>query len=193
MHINEALKNMEPTKAKIGYIIASEQCDNVFMGGLLVTDQKGLPIEFRYTDPVTPTKLQRIIYGSALDRYLIVEVIARSLVESISDKPDIFITNSRLILELSEVFKAPLISIQQGEESPFPELGYMTKLPTGDFLMQIHPSGSPVHIAYTGDPHGFEKIQPLLAASGSKMDLIEPLRRIEKALDEILASSERRG
>jgi len=184
---------MEATKAKIGYITAKEQRENVFMGGLLITNQKGLPLEFRYTDPVTPTRLQRIIYGSALNRYLIVEVIARSLVESISEKPDIFITDSRLILELSEIFKSPLISIQQSDKSPFPELGYITKLPTGDILMQIHPSGSPVHITYAGDPNGFDKIQPLLTASGSKMDLIEPLKRIEEALDEILSSSDKRS
>lgn len=184
---------MEPTKAKIGYILARESHENVFMGGLLITDQKGFPLEFRYTDPVTPTKLQRVIYGNALNRYLIVEVIAKSLIESITDKPDIYITDSRMILELSDLFKAPLISIQESDESPFPELGYISKLPNGEILMQIHPSGSPVHITYAGDPAGFEKIQPLLSSSGNQMDLIEPLKRIDEALEEILAGSDKRG
>jgi len=94
---------MTDIQAKIGYILANEMGEDTFIGGLLVTDQKGFPIEFRYTDPVTPSALQRVIYGNALDRYLIVEVIARSLIESVTDKPDLFITNSRLILELNDL------------------------------------------------------------------------------------------
>jgi len=184
---------MEQNKSKIGYIVARETGGSVFIGGLLVTDELGLPLEFRYTDPISPTKLQKIIYGNALNRYLIVEVIAKSLLESLSDKPDIFITDSRMILELGKLFGSPLISIQESDESPFPEIGHVTKLPNGDILMQIHPSGSPAHIIYAGEPNGFEKIQPLLTHAGGGMDLLEPLKRIDEALTEILQSHDKRG
>jgi hypothetical protein len=184
---------MEHTKSKIGYILAKELNGSIYIGGLLVTDEKGLPLEFRYTDPISPTKLQRIIYGNALNRYLIVEVIAKSLIDSITDKPDIFITDSRLILELNKLFGAPLISIQESDESPFPEIGHVSKLPNGDILMQIHPSGSPAHIIYAGEPGGFERVQPLLTHAGGGMDLLEPLKRIEEALTEILQGHDKRG
>lgn len=161
------------------------------MGGLLVTDQKGFPLEFRYTDPVSPSALQRIIYGHALDRYLIVEVISRSLVESVADKPDIFITNSTLILELNDLLGAPLISIQEGNESPFSELGHFSKLDNGDIVMQIHPSGSPAHITFAGEEKEFEKIQPILESVGGEMDLLEPIKRINEALSEIIKKSDK--
>jgi len=181
---------MKAIEAKIGYILANEISDDTFMGGLLVTDQKGFPLEFRYTDPVSPSGLQKIIYGHALDRYLIVEVISRSLIESVADKPDIFITNSKLILELNELLGAPLISIQEGNESPFPELGHVSKLDNGDILMQIHPSGSPAHITFAGDENDFDRIQPILAGVGSEMDLLEPIKRINEALNEIIKKSD---
>jgi hypothetical protein len=178
---------------KIGYILARELSDDLFMGGLLVTDQKGFPIEFRYTDPIKPSKLQQIIYGNALDRYLIVEVIARSLAESITDKPEIYITDSKLILELKDILAAPLVSIQESGESPLPELGDITKLENGGILMQIHPTGSPAHITFTGSEADFEKMHPLIKGAGSEMDLLEPLKRINEALKEILKSAEKRG
>ena len=180
---------MTDIQAKIGYILANEMGEDTFIGGLLVTDQKGFPIEFRYTDPVTPSALQRVIYGNALDRYLIVEVIARSLIESVTDKPDLFITNSRLILELNDLLSAPLISIQEGNESPFPELGHVSKLENGDILMQIHPTGSPAHITYAGDEAGFDKIQPIIEGAGGEMNLLEPLKRINEALAQIMQKS----
>ena len=184
---------MSEFHSKIGYILAQEMSDDVFMGGLLVTDHKGFPMEFRYTDPVIPSKLQRIIYGNALDRYLVVEVISRSLIDSITDKPDLYITNSRLILELSSILGAPLISIQESNESPLPEMGHIAKLEDGGVLMQIHPSGSPVHITYTGKAADFERIQPLIENAGSEMDLLEPLKRIDNALGEIMEKSGKRG
>lgn len=179
----------EPNK-KIGYILARELGQNAFIGGLLVTDEKGFPVEFRYTDPVTPSKLQRIIYGNALDKYLIVEVIARSLLESLHDKPGLFITDSKLILEMSEVLSAPLISIQESGQSPLPEMGHVKKLDNGEILMQIHPSGGPAHITYAGSEDGFEKVQPLIAELGNEMDILEPLKRISSALKEIMENSD---
>src|SRR5436305_14763739 len=52
----------------IGYLAVTAQEPLGYLGGVLVADEYGLPVEFRHTLPVRPTKLQRALYGSALDR-----------------------------------------------------------------------------------------------------------------------------
>ena len=54
----------------IGYLAVTAQEPLGYLGGVLVADEFGLPVEFRHTLPVRPTKLQRALYGDALDRYL---------------------------------------------------------------------------------------------------------------------------
>ena len=41
------------------------------MGGLLLTDESGIPLDFRYVEPITPTKLQAVLYGKALESHLL--------------------------------------------------------------------------------------------------------------------------
>ena len=64
----------------IGYLAVTAQEPLFYLGGVLVADEYGLPVEFRHTLPVRPTKLQRALYGAALDRYLRSVVIAQRLV-----------------------------------------------------------------------------------------------------------------
>jgi len=50
----------------IGYMSVKKVNDS-HIGGILVVNQSGLPIEFKYTDPVIPTQLQKILYGKSLE------------------------------------------------------------------------------------------------------------------------------
>ena len=60
----------------IGYLDVELHEPLGYLGGILVADEFGLPVEFRHTLPVRPTKLHRAIYGDALDRYVRAVVIA---------------------------------------------------------------------------------------------------------------------
>ena len=57
---------MAAGKLTLGYVLSPAVAEDVFMGGAMVTDASGLPLEFRYTEPVRATKLQRILYGDVL-------------------------------------------------------------------------------------------------------------------------------
>jgi hypothetical protein len=54
----------------IGYLDVQQLDPAGYLGGLLVVDDFGLPVEFRHSVALRPTKLQRTLYGDALDRYL---------------------------------------------------------------------------------------------------------------------------
>src|SRR5271163_3106619 len=54
---------------------------NGFVGGYLVTNAWGRPLEFRLSSAVQPNKVQQILYGDTLSGYLCGEVIAKTLIE----------------------------------------------------------------------------------------------------------------
>lgn len=59
----------------------SRKIEGKFIGGLLSVDERGIPVEFKYTDPVVPNELQKILYGSSIDTYLKGELIAKTLLK----------------------------------------------------------------------------------------------------------------
>ncbi|HDS30020.1 MAG TPA: hypothetical protein ENN67_03155, partial [Firmicutes bacterium] len=61
---------------RLAYILAEAVDPDNWTGGLLVTDERGLPLDFRYVEPIKPSKLQKLIYGDSLTRYLKLDAIA---------------------------------------------------------------------------------------------------------------------
>ena len=84
---------MAAGKLTLGYVLSQAVAEDVFMGGAMVTDAYGLPLEFRYTEPVRATKLQRILYGDVLEKYIHGDVIAGNLISRLEQKPDLFLVS----------------------------------------------------------------------------------------------------
>ncbi len=85
----------------IGYI-SVEVDGEKHTGGVIVVDERGIPLEFKYTEPVQPTQLQRIVYGKSLEDYLHVEIIAKSLLSDVENKPGVFLTDDVKLIEAGE-------------------------------------------------------------------------------------------
>src|SRR3989442_9611972 len=52
-----------------------------FVGGYLITNSWGRPLEFRLSSAVQPNKVQTILYGDTLHDYLCGEVIGKTLLD----------------------------------------------------------------------------------------------------------------
>ena len=85
----------------IGYISVEIENEK-HTGGIIIVDDRGIPVEFKYTEPVQPTQLQKIIYGKSLEEYLHVEIIAKSLLSKVENKPAVFLTNDMKLIEAGE-------------------------------------------------------------------------------------------
>ena len=98
------------------YVLSLSMAENVFMGGAMVTDAHALPIEFRYTEPVRATKLQRVLYGDVLEKYIQCDVIAGNLVGRLEQKPDLLIVSDANLLPALDngKFKVVMISPDSG-------------------------------------------------------------------------------
>src|SRR5438874_9502528 len=76
----DVLPATTPAASALGFLtIVQEQ--NGYLGGYLVTNLWGRPLEFRLSTAVQPNRVQQILYGPALQPYLCADLIGKTLVE----------------------------------------------------------------------------------------------------------------
>ena len=93
---------------RIGFLAAIEVPERGYVGGLLVTNRFGRPLEFQCTTPVKPNRTQEILYGPTLIPFVLGELIRRTLVEKIGVKPHLVLTESSDILEVRNHVSLPV-------------------------------------------------------------------------------------
>jgi hypothetical protein len=158
--------------------------ENVFMGGAMVTDAHALPLEFRYTEPVRATKLQRVLYGDVLEKYIQCDVIAGNLVSRLEQKPDLLIVSDSNLLPAIESGKHKAVMLAASRINPLKEYGAQQDIGETEFYIQLTDSGGPVRVrlASAADAPKKAEIARILADCGRTMDLLEPLARVETAV-----------
>ena len=82
-----------------------------WLGGYLVTNGWGRPLEFRLTTAVQPNRVQTALYGPTLTEYLHADVIGKTLIEKTGTKPDLIVTDSPPALALRSRIEIPVISL----------------------------------------------------------------------------------
>lgn len=175
---------MNAPKMTVGYVLSLGMAENVFMGGAMVTDAHALPLEFRYTEPVRATKLQRVLYGDVLEKYIQCDVIAGNLVSRMEHKPDVVIVADANLLPALDSSKHKVVMLSGSRTNPLKEYGAQQDINETEFYLQLTDSGSParVRMASTGDPSRKADIARILSECGRTMDLLEPLARVETAV-----------
>lgn len=79
-----------------------------FVGGYLVTNAWGRPLEFRLSSAVQPTKIQQILYGPTLAGYLASEVIGKTLFDKSAIRAGAVLVDNPLTLELRPRIDVPV-------------------------------------------------------------------------------------
>jgi hypothetical protein len=158
--------------------------ENVFMGGAMVTDAHALPLEFRYTEPVRATKLQRVLYGEVLEKYIQCDVIAGNLVTRLEQKPDLLIVSDANLLPAIDSSRHKVVMLTGSRTNPLKEYGAQQDIGESEFYLQLTDSGGPVRVrmASAGDAARKAEIANVLSDCGRTMDLLEPLGRVETAV-----------
>ena len=185
---------MAAAKLSLGYVLSFSVAEDVFMGGVMVTDAHGLPLEFRYTEPVRATRLQRILYGDVLEKYIHGDVIAGSLIERLEQKPDLFIVAEPTLLETVGAAGKRAILLLGARVPPLKEFGAVQDISEAEYFLQVTDSGSPVRIRLPapGDAALRAEATRLLTEAGRTMDPTEPLARVEAAI-KMLWDDENKG
>ncbi len=84
------------------------------IGGFLVTDNTGVPVEFLLTKAVRPTPAQKILYGKRLESYLSVDLCASKLIEDVKTRPGVIFVEHEVMLVLHRFTEIPILWLQSG-------------------------------------------------------------------------------
>jgi len=146
---------------KIGYV-SVRKIEEKYVGAVLIVDEFGIPQEFKYTEPVSPTPLQKILYGKSLDLYLTVEIIAKSLLSLVESSDQVYYVSSH-----------PATKPEQDQDSEPNECVISSQTESLKFIAKSNFSQDKV-----------EKLKKIV----EEFDVMEPFQRLAKALEFVCRS-----
>lgn len=173
---------------RLAYFLATKEGGS-YLGGLLVVDGAGIPVDFRYTEPITPTKLQSVLYGKALEPHLKEEVIQKTLLKELKGAPDLLvIPASDLAGGWGGEARCPVVALQRSQEQPLPRLGEVFRVNPRELLLQLAEGAAPLRVIFSAavDAAAQEGACAKLVEAGYHLDLLEPHERVAAALQSLV-------
>jgi hypothetical protein len=161
---------------RLGFLTAVEVPEQGFVGGLLITNRHGRPLEFQCTAPLKPNRTQEILYGATLSSYVVGEVIARTLIEKVGVKPHIILTERLEILELRNHVSVPVGCLEPESGSVAAE---SVDPAPAEAPLKIGRQWIRLHAAHTEDRADFETQATQVPKDA---DMREPFERVREAL-----------
>lgn len=159
---------------RLGFLTAVEDPERGFIGGILITNRFGRPLEFQCTAPVKANRTQQILYGPTLRPFLLAELIGKTLVEKVAVKPHLVLADMAELLELREHIHTPVATFLRGKDV--------------DRGLRLGNQSLEFHAGHAADRASIEKHRAEIPDSA---DLQEPFDRIREALSETLKSATR--
>jgi hypothetical protein len=198
------------SQATIGFLTVREHEQQGLVGGYLILNAAGRPLEFHCTAPFKPSRAQQILYGPTLHPFLYGEQIGQTLLAKGGAQPQAVCTDSELALSVRTFVKLP-VALVLSETKPAPivaptsEATAVVPSPASDRapigpvwrLDAAHSLGANLNTFHVGrnllavlaaedDDRGFFETR---GAAWGELDLGEPFVRIQEAIEEALKSS----
>jgi hypothetical protein len=162
----------------IGFLTILPNAELGYVGGYLLLNAGGRPLEFHCTAPIRPNRTQEILYGPTLRAFLFGEQIGQTLLKKSKLTPLVVCTDCEPTLAVREFTDFPVVLIQ----------GAAAGLPSSasDSRFQLASNQVVVAPGYLADEQLVRASWPVQA---DHLDLLEPFDRIREALDEAQRSS----
>lgn len=152
----------------LGFLSVVKNDQLGLLGGYLLLNASGRPLEFHCTAPVKASRTQEILYGATLEPYLVGEQIGQTLLAKSKLSPLVVCTDSADMLAARDFTQLPLVLVL-GEGSA----------PASAFaLARNQVVAAP---GYAADEQAIRESWP---GQADHLDLAEPFARIREALDE---------
>ena len=181
----------ERKEKQVGYF-CHLKADEKHMGGILITNQVGIPLEFKYTEPIIATKLHKILYGSVLEKYLHETVIRDRLVAELRTKPDYFIVPYDEKEFIGSIDGREMVAIQKANMSPGELSGPFNRVRDREAVMELEEDSILLRLAFSTSNETIQhNIVAWLQEIALTMNLLEPMDRIESALKSICGEGQK--
>jgi hypothetical protein len=164
-----------PSHLHLGFLTVFAEPSG-YLGGYLVTNSWGRPLEFRLTTAIQPNKVQQILYAGTLSQYLCADLIGRTLVEKSSTPAHLLVTDSVNVLPLRSRVDVPVIAAVPDEQLP---CGAERSLATFTHSRSSLPLT--LDLKWACDE---EAVRAILDRVDAALDLAEPFARIREAMGE---------
>ncbi|MEM9701997.1 MAG: hypothetical protein AAF907_06095 [Planctomycetota bacterium] len=166
----------------LGFLTAVDLPGGGHVGGLLMTDRLGRPLEFQCTTPVRPDRTQQILYGPTLVPYLLGEVIGGTLVKKAGVKPNLVLCDSPAMLSLRPHTDRVVARVEgdAGDSLETHEAG-----PNGGSALSVGCRTLHFHPAHGADRQFVADCRDRIPEHA---DLSEPFERVREALSETCKS-----
>jgi len=176
-----------------GYLITLFE-SGAYLGGVLITNERGYPVDFRYSDPVVPGEAERILYGPTMEDYIRNEVLIGTLAAEIANQPPFYVVPSHQLFEIAEVNDLPLIALQRTQLAPLGEKGVVHRAKDNECLVQGWTDQYPIRVVFGQMPvEQQETVLKDLAYLTKTMDVVEPLERLEKLVQHLWQAKRRKS
>jgi hypothetical protein len=144
-----------------------------FLGGYLVTNLWGRPLEFRLSTAVQPNRVQQVLYASTLAGYVCGELIGKTLFDKTATAAQVILTDTRDCWTLRRVADVPVVWVAPpGDMGDLP--GVLVRPATG-FRGPL--------LAHPDFPEDSPRLKDLFERL-SGLDVAEPFARIREAIAE---------
>jgi hypothetical protein len=151
-----------------------------YAGAILITDFKGIPMEFRCTDPIKPDAIQLSLYGSTFFPHVGVELCGKPLIHAVKNKPKFVIVNQSYLLKLDSSSPYPVILVRKTghQDKNVDDLG-------SQYQIEVMKSRDNQTSAFEiiSQRETIDKIQEHVQKLCTVIDIFEPFERIEKAVE----------
>src|SRR5207244_12293221 len=94
--------------ANLGFLTVLDEPSG-YLGGYLVTNPWGRPLEFRLSTAVQPNRVQQILYAGTLQAYVCADLIGKTLVEKTAMPVQMVLTDTEAALELRLSLSVPAV------------------------------------------------------------------------------------
>jgi hypothetical protein len=191
----------------IGFLSVTRDADQGLLGGYLILNFLGRPLEFHCTAPVRPNRAQTILYGPTLDPYLCGERIGHTLLEKSKAAPLVVLTDcppamaARFLVDIPMglvlgTTNAPLEADPAGP-SPSATAREVNRAPaarsappaTAGARLQQFVLGSFQVAVLAEHPEDQTQLTQYWTQFAGQIELDEPFGRIREAIDEARASA----
>lgn len=166
---------------RIGYF-SQLKWESQFIGGILITNQFSIPLEFKYTEPIIPTKMQKVLFGKALDTYIKDTLVRDQLAKEISLKPVLYIVGHEDRYNLAPIDNRDTVAVQKVPVQQTGVVGKIARIKDREIIVQLEESDFLRLTFATVDETVQQRLAHLIIELSQSMDVAEPLERVEQAL-----------
>ena len=172
--VSTAITDRPAGVPSLGFLTVLREA-NGFVGGYLIVNGWGRPLEFRLTSAVQPNRVQQILYGGTLDSYVCADLIGKTLVDKAGVAAQLVITDREEVLDLRLKLDVPVVWLSSADAA--------AARPQSARVAQGAGARNPLlcHPRFAGDAAA---VGDMLDGMGGDLDLADPFQRIRDAIGE---------